>query len=132
MNKSSYCTIWILILCMVALCVTSCDSDEDAINHSTSTIPVGAKCEIVLRGDIVAGLDRMITAQPTSENMNGSKDSVWGRIVNVDKDWIVISLSDIRVEIDGNSTRTFGEAGKLQEYEYYVPRSNVAFIRIWK
>ena len=114
MNKASYSTFWILILCMVAFSVTGCGKDEDAINHSTSTVPVGVKCEIVLRGDIVAGLDRMITAHATSENMNGSKDSVWGRVHEVNKDWIAVSLADIKVEVNGNGTRTFGDAGRLQ------------------
>jgi hypothetical protein len=132
MRKARYCTIRILILCTLAFCMTSCDNDEDAISHSTSTIPVGVKCEIVLRGDIVEGLDRMITAKHTSESMNGSKESLLGRIHEVNKDWIAVSLADIKVEVNGNKTTTFGAAGRLQEYVYYVPQQNIAYIRTWK
>jgi hypothetical protein len=130
MRKARYCTIRILILCTLAFCMTSCDNDEDAISHST--IPVGVKCEIVLRGDIVEGLDRMITAKHTSDNMNGSKDSVWGRVHEVNKDWVAVSLADIKVEVNGTKTTTLGAAGRLQEYVYYVPQQNIAYIRTWK
>ena len=129
MNQTHYCII--SISCML-LCVTGCDDNKNASSHRTSTIPVGVKCEIVLRGDVVADLDRMITAKNTSENMNGSKDSVWGRVYEVNKDWIAVSLADIKVEVDGDKTTTFGTAGRLQEYVYYVPQQNIAYIRTWE
>ena len=132
MKQTCYSTIRILILFTVASCLTSCDNDEDPIGHSTSTIPIGVKCEIVLRGDIVNGLDRMITAKHTSENMNGSKDAVWGRVHEVNEDWVAVSLADIEVEVNGDKTTTFGTAGRLQEYVYYIPRQNIAYIRTWE
>lgn len=130
MNQIHYCII--VISCMLLLCVAGCDDNENASGHSTSRIPVGAKCEIVLKGDIVVGLDRMITAKNTSENINGSRDSVCGRVHEVNKDWIAVSLADIKVEVSGDKTTTFGVAGRLQEYVYYIPKQNIAFIRTWK
>ena len=132
MKQTCYSTIRVIILCLVVFYLTSCGNDGDAISHSTSTIPIGVKCEIVLRGDIVDGLDRMITAKHTSESMNGSKDSVLGWVHEVNRDWVAVSLADIKVEVNGNKTTTFGAAGRLQEYVYYIPRSNIAFIKTWK
>jgi hypothetical protein len=132
MSKTRYYTIRILILSSLLFCMTSCDNDNDSTDHGVSTIPIGVKCEIVLRGDIVAGLDRMITDKHSSENMNGSRDSVWGRVHEVNKDWVAVSLADIKVEVDGNKITTFGAAGRLQEYIYYVPQKNIAYIRTFK
>jgi len=134
MHKPHFCTIASIMLCFIVFCGTGCKKNGNTTIHSASitTIPTGMKCEIILRGDVVQGLDRMVTPNHTSENINGSKDSVYGCILNVGKDWVAVSLVDIKVEQNGNATTTFGAAGRLQEYVYYVPQQNIAYIRTWE
>ncbi len=119
-----------ILLCTILFCATSCEKAGSSEVQSTinSAIQIGTECEIVLR-DIIQGSDRMITPSHTRENINGSKDSVYGRILKVDKDWVTVSLASIKV---GPNGETYGTAGIQREYVYYIPQQNIAFIRTWE
>jgi len=134
MNKTFFYAVKSSLLCLVVLFASSCENHGGTEGHSavTNAISNGDKCEIVLRGDALQGHGRMVTPKRTSENIDGSKDSVFGRILKLDEDWIAVSLADIRVEIGEGSITTFGPAGRLQEYVYYIPMSSIAYIRTWE
>jgi hypothetical protein len=134
MNKTLFYSVKTSFLFLVFIFSSSCEKHGGTEGHSavTNAISNGDKCEIVLRGDALQGLGRMVTPKHTSENIDGSKDSVFGRILKLDKDWIAVSLADIRVEIGEGSMTTFGTAGRLQEYVYYIPMSSIAYIRTWE
>ena len=93
--------------------------------------PVGTLCEIVLRPDVLAGRDKLITPHPTQDNANGSKDSVWGRFAAINESWIIVDVSDIRADVKDGRVTTYGDAGVGQKYRYWVPREHVLFLRVW-
>jgi hypothetical protein len=131
MNNSLSWVITSITLCTLLLCATSCEKAGSSAVHSTGNtfLPIGMECEIILRGDAIQGFDRMITPRHTRENINGSKDSVYGRILEVDNDWVTVSVANIKV---GPNGETYGDAGIQKEYVYCVPQRNIAFMRTWE
>jgi len=118
----------VLVIAAVLFAASGCDESED-IDYKYKA---GAECEVVLRPDFLEGLDRFVTPKHTSSNINGSKDSVHGKLIKITDDWIIVSLADIKVKITESGQTTYGKAGEKQRYEYWVPRSNVLYMKLWK
>lgn len=122
-----------LFLCgILAFTIAATNAGESAPETSRSGIPVGAKCQIVLDGASLNAYEGYVTPRHTDGNINGSKDSVWGRLVSFGEDWVVVRLAKVRVEEKNGSVKTSGTAGIQQQYKYWIPRSNIAYVRTWK
>ena len=118
----------VLVIAAVLFAASGCNESED-IEYKYE---VGAECEVVLRPDFLEGLDRFVTPRHTSSSINGSKDSVHGKLIKITDDWIIVSLADIKVTETKSGVKTYGKAGEKQRYEYWVPRGNVLYMRMWK
>ena len=118
---------------IVVMCVLSCDESPASLDtFQTRDVPaVGTRCEIVLRPDLLVGRDEFITPQQAQDNVNGSKDSVWGRFVAINDDWIIIDMDIIRMDVKDGKTTTYGDAGITQRHRYWVPREHVLYLRVW-
>jgi len=118
----------VLVIAAVLFAASGCNESED-IEYKYE---VGAECEVVLRAEFLEGLDRFVTPTHTSSSINGSKDSVRGKLIKITDDWIIVSLADIKVKLTERGQTTYGKAGEKQRYEYWVPRSNMLYMKVWK
>ena len=118
----------VLVIAAVLFAASGCNESGD-IGYKYE---VGAECEVVLRPEFLAGWDRLVTPKHTSSTLSGSKDSVRGKLIKITDDWIIVSLAGIKVTETKSGVKTYGKAGEKQRYEYWVPRGNVLYMRVWK
>jgi hypothetical protein len=83
--------------------------------------PIGVKCQVALRADTLGAIDRIITPRHTDGSINGSKDSVWGKLVRIDEHWVVVSLADCRVPGRQAQARTSGRLPSHDERGHRQP-----------
>jgi len=139
MQKRIVVTLVLIVIGAVALMVAFFTAQSNPVEvrpekelSMLSPPPIGAKCQVALRADALGAIDRMITPRHTDGDINGSEDSVWGTLVRVDEHWVVVSLADIRVEEKDGRTTTFGNAGVKQQYQYWIPKISVLYLRVWE
>jgi len=122
--------IYFVVVGIVVLLFVGAGCDES--QEVSYQYEVGAECEVVLRPEFLAGWDRLVTPKHTGSSISGSKDSVRGKLIKITDDWIIVSLADIKVTETKSGVKTYGKAGEKQRYEYWVPRGNVLYMRVWK
>ncbi len=116
------------------LATAGCERSSAAAAQTASaaTPRAGAVCEVVFVPEDLAGRDKWITSRATRDNINGSKDSAWGRFVSMDDEWIVLEATNIKMDTAKSSQTTYGKAGELDSYEFWIPRDRILYMRAWR